>query len=151
MSSRLCPAAGSPVTGAGDGLKAGDFNHDGKLDLVGLDNYNYRIDFFVGAGDGTFTSTPTTPVVSQNFPFAIVAADFNEDGVPDLAMLTKNVATVSILLTNPTQTATATVNGLAPVGAGTHNVEASYPGDSNYTSSVSGTVALTAALAPLVP
>jgi hypothetical protein len=132
-------------------LTAGDFNHDGKIDLAGVDSYNDRIVLLIGGGDGTFMVTATTPVVSQNFvgPFAIVAADFNEDGVPDLAMLTKNVNTASILLTEPTETATATVTGIAPIGAGTHNVDASYKGDSNYPSAVSGTVALTAGLVPV--
>ncbi len=145
-------ASGSPVSGAGMSLVAGDFNHDGKLDLAGIDNYNDQIDLFSGAGDGTFTETVTTPNVSPTWlgPFAVVAADFNGDGVPDLAMLTKNQATASILLTEPTETASATVNGIAPVGAGTHNVEATYPGDIHYGSSVSSTVALTAGLAPLV-
>jgi hypothetical protein len=132
-------------------LTVGDFNHDGKLDIAGLDNYNDRIVLLMGAGDGTFAVTATTPSVSQNWlgPFALVAADFNEDGVPDLAMLTKNQATASILVTEPTETATAILTGVAPVGAGTHNVEASYPGDSNYPPAVSGTVALTAGLKPV--
>ena len=144
--------SGSPISGAGQSLVAGDFNHDGKLDLAGIDKYNDQIDLFMGGGDGTFTETVSTPNVSQanNGPFSIVAADFNGDGVPDLAMLTPNVATASILLTEPSETATATVTGIAPLGAGTHNVDASYPGDSNYVSSTSGTVSLTAALAPLV-
>lgn len=143
---------GSPFSAAGLSLVVGDFNHDGKPDLAGIDNYNDQIDILIGAGDGTFTTTVTTPNVSQATPgpSSIVAADFNEDGVPDLAMLTSNVDTASILLTEPTQTATTTVNGLAPVGAGTHNVDASYAGDNNYPSVVSNTVALTAALAPLV-
>jgi len=130
-------------------LQVGDFNHDGKLDLAGLDNYHDQIVLLLGAGDGTFAVTATTPAVSQDWlgPFALVAADFNGDGVPDLAMLTSNTTTASILLTGPTQTATATVTGIAPVGAATHNVQASYPGDSNYPSSSSSTVALTAALA----
>ena len=133
-------------------LTAGDFNHDGKPDLAGIDSYDGQIDLLLGAGDGTFTLTITTPVVSPTFlgPFALVAGDFNEDGVPDLAMLTKNTATASILLTEPTQTATATVNSIAPAGVGTHNVEASYAGNSTYHSSTSSTVALTAGLAPLV-
>jgi hypothetical protein len=79
-----------------------------------------------------------------------VAADFNQDGVPDLAMLTKNVATASVLLTTLTEAATATVNHIAPIGAGTHNVEASYSGDSTYGPEVSSTIALTAGLAPVV-
>jgi FG-GAP-like repeat/Bacterial Ig-like domain (group 3)/Abnormal spindle-like microcephaly-assoc'd, ASPM-SPD-2-Hydin len=131
-------------------LKVGDFNHDGKVDIAGIDNYNDRIVLLIGAGDGTFTVTATTPAVSQIFlgPFAIVTADFNGDGVPDLAMLTKNVNTASILLTVPTETATATVNGIAPVGAGTHNVDARYAGDSHYRAVVSGTIPLTGGLPP---
>jgi hypothetical protein len=132
-------------------LKVGDFNHDGKIDIAGIDEYNDRIVLLIGAGDGTFTVTATTPAVSQIFlgPFAIVAADFNGDGVPDLAMLTKNVNTASILLTVPTETATVTVNGIAPVGAGTHNVDASYAGDSNYGAVTSGTIPLTGGLPPV--
>lgn len=132
-------------------LTVGDFNHDGKPDLAGLDNYNDRVVLLIGAGDGTFSVTATTPAVSQDWlgPFVIAAADFNEDGVPDLAMLTKNTATASILLTEPTETATATLTGVAPAGAGTHNVEASYAGDGNYPSAISGTVALSAGLKPV--
>jgi len=132
-------------------LQLGDFNHDGKVDIAGLDNYNDQVVLLTGAGDGTFTVTATTPVISPNWlgPFVLVAADFNQDGVPDLAMLTKNQATATILLTEPTETATATLTGVAPVGAGTHNVQTSYPGDNNYPASVSGTAALTAGLKPV--
>jgi hypothetical protein len=133
-------------------LQAGDFNHDGKPDLAGLDNYNDQIVLLLGGGDGTFAVTATTPVVSTSFvgPFQIAAADFNGDGVPDLAMLTKGVNTASILLTEPTETATATVNGIAPVGAATHNVEASYAGDSHYNAVTSSTIPLLPGLSPLV-
>jgi hypothetical protein len=132
-------------------LKVGDFNHDGKIDIAGIDEYNDRIVLLIGAGDGTFTVTATTPAVSQIFlgPFAIVAADFNGDGVPDLAMLTKNVNTASILLTVPTETAMVTVNGIAPAAAGTHYVDASYAGDHNYGAVTSGTIPLTGGLAPV--
>jgi hypothetical protein len=132
-------------------LKVGDFNHDGKIDIAGLDNYNDQIVLLIGAGNGTFTVTATTPNISQIFlgPFDIVAGDFNEDGVPDLAMLTKNVNTASILLTVPTETATVTVNGIAPSEAGTHYVDASYAGDRNYGAVTSGTISLIGGLPPV--
>jgi sugar lactone lactonase YvrE len=146
--------AASPISVPSElySLTVGDFNNDGKVDLAGVNNYNDRIVLLAGAGDGTFTVTATTPAVSQDWlgPFQIVLADFNSDGVPDLAMLTKNATTVSILLTEPTETASASVQNIAPVGVGTHNVEASYAGDSHYPSSVSATTALTAGLVPLV-
>ncbi len=40
--------------------------------------------------------------------------------------------------------ATATISGVSPLGTGAHGVVASYPGDANYSASVSGTTALTA-------
>lgn len=144
----------SPITVPSglDSLVMGDFDHDGNLDLAGIDSYDDRIVLLNGAGDGTFKATSTTPVVSSTWlgPFFMTSADFNGDGVPDLALLTKNTAIASILLTETTQTATATVKHIAPIGAGTHNVDASYAGDSNYPSAVSTTVALTAGLAPVV-
>jgi hypothetical protein len=144
------PLPGGAVYGAGISLIAGDFNHDGKMDLAGIDNYNYVIDVFLGTGAGTFAEAVTTPGIGQNRPFALAAGDFNGDGVPDLALLTSYTSTASILLTEQTETVSATVNGIAPLGGGTHNVEASYGGDSHYGSSVSSPVVLTAGLAPLV-
>jgi len=145
-------ATGSPVSGAALSLVAADFNHDGKLDLAGIDIYGSQIGLYLGAGDGTFTETVTTPNASTPpaGPAMIVAADFNSDGVSDLAMITDSVDAASILLTVPTQTATATITGIAPIGAGTHNVDASYAGDVNYAPSVSATTPLTAALKPIV-
>ena len=133
-------------------LQVGDFNHDGKLDLAGWDTYFGQIVLLLGAGDGTFTVMKTTPGVSPSTfgIHQIAAADFNGDGVPDLAMLTYSVNTATILLTVPTETATATVNGIAPVGAATHNVDASYAGDSHYSALTSSTIPLFPGLAPLV-
>jgi hypothetical protein len=133
-------------------LQTGDFNHDGKVDLAGWDTYSGQIVLLLGSGDGTFTVTETTPGVTPSTYgiHQIAAADFNGDGVPDLAMLTYEVDTATILLTEPTETATAIVNNIAPVGAGTHNVEASYSGDGNYSPEVSATIQLTAGLVPVV-
>ncbi|HKF47519.1 MAG TPA: FG-GAP-like repeat-containing protein [Terracidiphilus sp.] len=145
-------APGNPDYPAGFNLVAGDFNHDGKADLAAFDNYMDQVNLFLGNGDGTFVLQPLGPVMGQGSGFGtpMVSADFNGDGVSDMAVILQNATSVAILLTEPTETATATVNHIAPVGAGNHNVEASYAGDGNYPSSTSGTVQLTAGLAPLV-
>jgi sugar lactone lactonase YvrE len=142
---------GSPFSGSGLKLHVGDFNQDGKLDLAAIDSYSDAITILLGAGDGTFTLAPTNTAGSlpSGTPSDLVSGDFNQDGITDLSFVTRYISTASILLTKLTETATATVNGIAPVGAGTHNVDASYSGNTNYRSSVSSTVALTAALAPL--
>jgi sugar lactone lactonase YvrE len=140
------PTSQGPVSGGGLSLTLGDFNHDGKLDLASF--ADAQIEIFIGAGDGTFTEIATTPSLSLNStgPPALVSADFNGDGVPDLSVLSSNPNSANILLTEQTQMASATVNGVAPIGPGIHNVEASYSGDGNYAATVSSTVALTAGL-----
>jgi hypothetical protein len=146
------PGPNGTISGSGQGLVAGDFNHDGMLDLAAATSYNGSVSLYVGTGNGNFTTAvpALAPIQQFNNPLALISADFNGDGRPDLALLQSGVDEASILITEPTETASATVNGIAPVGAVTHLVEASYPGDSNYPSSVSGTVTLTAGLAPLV-
>ncbi len=132
-------------------VAVGDFNGDGIADLAVGEFWTGTVAVFTGNGDGTFGAGITA---SSNAPISsgyIASADFNGDGIPDLAVPNQDYfGSVAVLLVNPTQTVSATVNGIAPVGAGTHNVDASYPGDTNYSSSTSGTVALTAGLTPLV-
>lgn len=65
-------------------LAAGDFNRDGKLDLVTANNGEKTISVFPGNGDGTFRTAVnyTTP----NNPNSITTADFNRDGLLDFAI-----------------------------------------------------------------
>ena len=132
--------ASTPATGSrSSGVAVGDFNGDGIPDLAIPNVYGESVTILLGKGNGTFTAA-ASPAVS-GAPNAVAVGEFNRDGVPGLAVTT-GINTVAILLANLTQTATATASGISPVGAGPHLVEASYPGDSNYSSSVSGAAML---------
>lgn len=73
-------AALAPPSALPSQLIAGDFNHDGALDLL-IDNSGIDLDLALGNGDGTF-KRPTT--LESNFGPPVVA-DFNHDGYLDLA------------------------------------------------------------------
>jgi hypothetical protein len=138
-------AANQPSTPLGYSLSnaVGDFNHDGKIDiLVSTYTGNSDLTLFLGNGDGTFTPGPTDAQFSN--VGAILAQDVNGDGTPDLIFST---GSMSVLLTKPTQTSTATATGVAVSGPGTHAVDAVYAGDANYVTSTSATTPLVAQVA----
>src|SRR5271165_1011334 len=71
----------------GEWMAAADFNGDGVVDLAvaELAYRNGGVSILLGKGDGTFAAPISIPVASGS---AIVAiADFNGDGMPDLALL----------------------------------------------------------------
>jgi hypothetical protein len=84
------------LLGAGNpSVAVGDFNGDGKLDLVATENAGAAV--LLGNGDGTFTPAPSSPTAVDGQPLQVVVGDFNRDGKPDLAVLSWN-HTVSVLL-----------------------------------------------------
>ena len=103
------PAGGSDVAG----LSIGDFNGDGKLDLAATNPSTDQVSVLIGNGNGTFQApVPYSTGPSGSHPIAVAAADFDGDGVLDLAITNLNSNTVAILLGN---------------GNGTFKPEVSYP------------------------
>jgi VCBS repeat protein len=92
-------ASGSLLLGNGDGtFRAGssigasnvvgfavaDFNRDHKLDLAAAYNSGNTVQILVGNGRGGFTLHSSYTVATP--PIALLARDFNGDGVPDIAV-----------------------------------------------------------------
>jgi Bacterial Ig-like domain (group 3)/FG-GAP-like repeat len=88
-------AGGSPIAGFNNpaGIVAADFDGNGKVDLA-VANFtasdpssplsNVRV--LLGNNDGTFTDAPGSPITVGVDPWALAAADFNQDGKTDLAV-----------------------------------------------------------------
>jgi hypothetical protein len=70
---------------SGGSLAAGDFNGDGKLDLVTTHVTDVRIR--LGNGDGTFQSPYAVPLHSPTPPVSVGVADFNADHKMDLVVI----------------------------------------------------------------
>jgi hypothetical protein len=78
----------------------GDFDRDGKPDLVLPDSYSNTVEILIGNGDGTFRRAPDVFIGAD--PTSLVAADFNGDGQLDLAAIVNGGSdpswSISILL-----------------------------------------------------
>jgi sugar lactone lactonase YvrE len=88
----------------GYGVAVGDFNGDGKLDLVAAGNRSVSV--LLGNGDGTFQPETAYTVGTANVTVAsgVVVGDFNGDGILDIAAVnsinSNSQSTVSILIGN---------------------------------------------------
>src|SRR5262249_47253906 len=72
--------SGISALNAGISVMTADFNGDGKLDAAEV-SYSESLSVFLGNGDGTFNS----PIAYAAGNVGGVVADFNNDGIPDLA------------------------------------------------------------------
>ncbi len=87
------PDAMSSTVGAGtrpDSVAIGDFNRDGKQDLAvangGNPDFDPTLRIRLGDGEGGFPDAMASTIHLDTRPSLIVTADFNRDGIPDLAL-----------------------------------------------------------------
>ncbi|MCK6555454.1 VCBS repeat-containing protein [Candidatus Binatia bacterium] len=84
----FAPAAPLTTGPSPTGIDSGDFNNDGRLDLVVANQGEASMSVWLGAGDGSFAA-PATVAVTDGPPRAVVVGRFDEDGFDDLAALVK--------------------------------------------------------------
>ena len=84
-------------------MSAGDFNRDGIKDLA-IGAENTQLYTLLGVGDGTFVQQPTIVLVPGGDLFSagndVGVADFNRDGIQDLAVALGNGDGTAILIGN---------------------------------------------------
>ena len=121
-------------------LTIGDFNRDGKLDIISANNGNDTVGVLLGTGTsaGTF-GTPAYYQVGGGAIFAS-AGDINGDDQVDLTTVTGTG--LSVLLSGESEM--ASISNIAINGCSTQTVTATYAGDGNYGSSTSAPVSLAA-------
>jgi hypothetical protein len=77
-----------------------DFNHDGRLDLTVSDAEANSATVLLGAGNGSFQQAWSFPLPMRGTDFHVAAADFNGDGIIDLAVTNDDDASYEIMLGN---------------------------------------------------
>jgi hypothetical protein len=102
-------------------VAVGDFNGDGKPDLVvadlGLVANNSGVSVLLGNGDGTFQDAVGFNFdAGATYPESIAVGDFNGDGKPDFAVANTQFPAISVLLGNGDGTFQTAVNFDAKLG-----------------------------------
>jgi FG-GAP-like repeat/Bacterial Ig-like domain (group 3) len=112
-------------------LTIGDFNRDGKTDIISANNTNSTVALLLGNGTGGFATPTYYPVPAE--PIFATEADINGDDQVDLTAVTDNG--LSVLLSG--QSETASLSNVAFHGCSPQSAVATYGGDASYSPSTS--------------
>ena len=137
-----------PTTNPVTNLSVYDLNGDGISDLyVNSWNSSGTVEaVYLGTtSSGLSALTPTATFgISSSVTGDVAVADINGDGIRDIVAVNATSAGVDVSLGEVTYTANASVASVTVPGGGSHDVIASYVGDSTYSGSSSPSVSVTA-------
>jgi hypothetical protein len=127
---------------AGDlnGVVASDLNGDGLTDFAVASGSANTVSIHYGNANGTFSS----PVLLNASAGTNAIALGNFLGTNTVGIAVTNTSAPSVSVFEATFAATATATGVAIPGTDTHQIYASYAGDSNYAASQSTSIGLAA-------
>jgi hypothetical protein len=77
------------------GSTVADFNQDGILDILAVNDFSDTVSLYTGVGDGTFN--PQVSMVVGDRPTWVLPADFTGDGRLDMAIVNSNSGTVTVI------------------------------------------------------
>ena len=79
------------------GTAVGDFNSDGKLDVI-VANQAGNVSMLLGTGTGSFLPQTTSPAGTQ--PYGVAVGEFNGDGKLDAIVANVSFNSVTLLIGN---------------------------------------------------
>src|SRR5208282_4931397 len=93
-------ASGSPfaVGKSPVAIASADLNNDSHPDLVVVNQTDNTASVLLGKGDGTFTAATNSPLATGQAPTAVTIADFNGDGIPEIAVTDPQTDSISVYL-----------------------------------------------------
>jgi hypothetical protein len=79
-------------------IAVGDFNNDGRSDIVVTNSGTNNIGILLGYGNGSFAAIMTYSTGADSVPISVAVDDFNNDDQLDLAVTNYNATSVGVLL-----------------------------------------------------
>ncbi len=86
--------------GSVSAIAVADFNHDGALDLAVSDSRDSVVTVLLGDSKGVFRTVWSFPLPVRGKVFRVFTADFNGDGLPDLAVTNEDDGSFQVMLNN---------------------------------------------------
>jgi hypothetical protein len=86
--------------GAVSAIAVADFNHDGTLDLAISNSKDSVVTVLLGGAKGAFRTVWSFPLPARGKTFRVFTADFNGDGLPDLAVTNEDDGSFQVMLSN---------------------------------------------------